>query len=193
MSLGTKCLFYESITSWKSRINMVLFIDIDFFSNSFELHICIYYSVPTRVGKSGKKKCPSGIWKIKAATCVRVFSPLKLGGNLTSKGLDTTVSLEYPSIVLSWGYSWELAWGHINPEYSVCPGQTPAYLKPPGKTPGDPWWNHRLGCKTTPHMHKGLRSCVCVRSHFSCVWLLVTLWTVAPQVSLSMGFCRQEY
>ena len=30
--------------------------------------------------------------------------------------------------------------------------------------------------------------CLCVLSHFSCVLLLATLWTVACQVPLSMGF-----
>ena len=30
-------------------------------------------------------------------------------------------------------------------------------------------------------------------SHFSCVWLFGTLWTVAHQAPLSMGFSRQEY
>ena len=30
-------------------------------------------------------------------------------------------------------------------------------------------------------------------SHFSQVWLFVTLWTVACQTPLSMGFSRQEY
>ena len=30
-------------------------------------------------------------------------------------------------------------------------------------------------------------------SHFSCVRLFVTLWTVACQAPLSMGFFRQEY
>ena len=34
---------------------------------------------------------------------------------------------------------------------------------------------------------------VCMLSHFSNVWLFVTLWTVAFQVPLSMGFSRQEY
>ena len=34
---------------------------------------------------------------------------------------------------------------------------------------------------------------VCVLSHFSCVWLFVTSWTVAHQAPLSMGFSRQEY
>ena len=29
--------------------------------------------------------------------------------------------------------------------------------------------------------------------HFSCVWLFVTLWTVACQAPLSIGFSRQEY
>ena len=35
--------------------------------------------------------------------------------------------------------------------------------------------------------------CVHVVSHFSCVWLFVTLWTIVHQVPLSMGFFRQEY
>ena len=34
--------------------------------------------------------------------------------------------------------------------------------------------------------------CVCLLSHFSRVHLFATLWTVACQVSLSMGFSRQE-
>ena len=34
---------------------------------------------------------------------------------------------------------------------------------------------------------------VCVPSHFSCVRLFATLWPVARQAPLSMGFSRQEY
>ena len=33
----------------------------------------------------------------------------------------------------------------------------------------------------------------CVLSHFSHVRLFVTLWTVARQAPLTMGFSRQEY
>ena len=33
----------------------------------------------------------------------------------------------------------------------------------------------------------------CVLSHFGCVQLFVTLWTVASQAPLSIGFFRQEY
>ena len=33
---------------------------------------------------------------------------------------------------------------------------------------------------------------VSVLSHFSCVWLCVTLWTAAGQAPLSRGFSRQE-
>ena len=33
----------------------------------------------------------------------------------------------------------------------------------------------------------------CVLSHFSHIWLFVTLYTVAHQTPLSMGFSRQEY
>ena len=36
-------------------------------------------------------------------------------------------------------------------------------------------------------------SCLCLLSHFSCVQLCATLWTVAYKASLSMGFFRQEY
>ena len=35
--------------------------------------------------------------------------------------------------------------------------------------------------------------CVCVLSCFSHVQLFVTLWTVARQAPLAMGFSRQEY
>ena len=38
-----------------------------------------------------------------------------------------------------------------------------------------------------------LRLCVCILSCFSHVWLFATLWTVACQAPLSMGFSRQEY
>ena len=38
-----------------------------------------------------------------------------------------------------------------------------------------------------------IKQCVCVLSHFSLVWLFVTLWTVGYQAPLSMGFSRQEY
>ena len=39
-----------------------------------------------------------------------------------------------------------------------------------------------------------LSCCVCVRaSHFSCVQLLVTSWTVALQTPLSMGFFEPQY
>ena len=34
--------------------------------------------------------------------------------------------------------------------------------------------------------------CCCVLRHFSCVWFLATLWTVACHSPLSMGFSRQE-
>ena len=34
---------------------------------------------------------------------------------------------------------------------------------------------------------------MCVQSHFSHVQLCATLWTVACQAPLSMGFSRQEY
>ena len=38
-----------------------------------------------------------------------------------------------------------------------------------------------------------LTSCVCVLSCFSCVQLFLTLWVIAHQAPLSMGFSKQEY
>ena len=43
------------------------------------------------------------------------------------------------------------------------------------------------------HILKLLACCVLMLSHFSCVCLFGTLWTVAHRVPLSMGFSRQEY
>ena len=33
----------------------------------------------------------------------------------------------------------------------------------------------------------------CMLSHFSCIWIFATPWTVAYQAPLTMGFSRQEY
>ena len=38
-----------------------------------------------------------------------------------------------------------------------------------------------------------MNMCVCMLSHFSCVQLFMTLWTIACEAPLSMGFSRQEY
>ena len=41
--------------------------------------------------------------------------------------------------------------------------------------------------------HQNNCACACVLSCLSCVWLFVTLWTIALLASLSMGFFRQKY
>ena len=42
------------------------------------------------------------------------------------------------------------------------------------------------------YLYLYLYSCMLL-SHFSCVWLFATPWTIAHQASLSMEFSRQEY
>ena len=42
---------------------------------------------------------------------------------------------------------------------------------------------HTIWCQNT----------VCMLSHFSCVWIFVTLWAKPSQTLLSIGFSRQEY
>ena len=44
-----------------------------------------------------------------------------------------------------------------------------------------------------PRLVNNKNMCMCTWSHFSRVWLYVTLWTVALQAPLSMEFSRQEY
>ena len=41
--------------------------------------------------------------------------------------------------------------------------------------------------------YKKVHACVCVLSRFSHVQVFATLWTIAHQAPLSMGFSRQEY
>ena len=48
-------------------------------------------------------------------------------------------------------------------------------------------------CWRAPSSHALSSICYAVLSHFSRVWLFVTLWTVAHQAPLSVGFSRQEY
>ena len=43
------------------------------------------------------------------------------------------------------------------------------------------------------HWWAGILPRACTESCFSCVWFFATLWTVACQAPLSMGFSRQEY
>ena len=61
------------------------------------------------------------------------------------------------------------------------------------------WMNLEIGMlseisqteRETSYAVTFVRSCILI--HFSCVWLFATLWTVALQAPLSMGFSRQEY
>ena len=48
-----------------------------------------------------------------------------------------------------------------------------------------PWTHTLTSLRLFPHL--------CVLSHFSCVRLFATLWTVVRQAPLTMGFSRQEY
>ena len=53
-------------------------------------------------------------------------------------------------------------------------------------------------CQITNGIFHRLRTkiftiCSCVLNHFICIRLFVTLWTLACQALLSMGFSRQEY
>ena len=56
------------------------------------------------------------------------------------------------------------------------------------------FWSFRdFSWNTHTHTHTHTHTCVCVLSRFSRIWLCATLWTIACQVPLSMGFSSQEY
>ena len=55
------------------------------------------------------------------------------------------------------------------------------------------FWEGRRQRKKATRARLNWSQGVCMLSHFSRVWLFATLWTVACQAPLSMGFSRQEY
>ena len=55
------------------------------------------------------------------------------------------------------------------------------------------WGAIAKGSKKKDFLSVAFLKNVCMISCFSCVWLFATLWTVAHQAPLSMGFSRQEY
>ena len=56
-----------------------------------------------------------------------------------------------------------------------------------------PAWSFNLRHFFSPSVFFFSHSCACMLSCFSCVWLFVTLWTIARQAPLFMGFSKQEY
>ena len=73
---------------------------------------------------------------------------------------------------------WEARW---QLEKGVCPRWGPLCLARTGTKQLQ--WDHPLRISQKRIM----------LSHFSHVWLCVTLWTIALQAPLSIGFSRQEY
>ena len=57
----------------------------------------------------------------------------------------------------------------------------------------NPWLTHCVFVLTPQGFISVFLRCVCILSLFSRVRLFATLWTVAHQAPLSMGFSRQEY
>ena len=88
------------------------------------------------------------------------------------------------TVTLDWLYNNCLYWWLLYVVWSDCI----SFVifdnhKTPKEYPDDSGSQILLPSKTTN---------VCMPSHFSHVWLFVTLWTVAHQASLSIGFSRQE-
>ena len=63
---------------------------------------------------------------------------------------------------------------------------------PPGEGKGYPLQYYGISLMLSSLSHE-VHMCACMLSHFSRVWVLMTQWTIARQVPLSLGFSRQEY
>ena len=81
----------------------------------------------------------------------------------------------------------------LTPVHRTCP-QVPPQLSPNTSlhTPL-PQLSPHTPILAEAHSRAQTRSTLCVLSHFSHIQLFVTLWAVAHQAPLSMGFSRQEY
>ena len=78
------------------------------------------------------------------------------------------------------------AWNSNSPLYLNFLNKIIANKKKKKTSILDLWWGQVL----TNHIQF---QSVCILSHFSWIQLFVTLWIVACQAPLSMGFSRQEY
>ena len=68
------------------------------------------------------------------------------------------------------------------------------YIKGPPKAPNrHPQPSYPLAEVMLRFTQEGSLVCACVFSYLSCVCLFGTLWTVACQAPLSVGFSRKEY
>ena len=107
---------------------------------------------------------------------------------------------------------WPWEWGiwslflWAGPSFSLLLLSSPWNVCPQGTNSTWSAWDLSISClrKSSPHLELkssfpicAVNSCAnvlaCMHSRFSCAWLSVTMWTIAHQVPLSMGFSRREY
>ena len=74
-----------------------------------------------------------------------------------------------------------------------CPGYTGLIAGTQGLLGRTHLYFQEEGCVTWAVSLLYAKVCACVPSHFSCVKLFATLWIVAHQAPLSIGFSRQKY
>ena len=120
----------------------------------------------TALNKTGKNPYPPKAWASLVAQSIKNLPAVQ----------ETWVQS------LGWKIPWRREWE-----------PTPVFL------PGEFHWQRSLASYTTkrPTLHKhqqtGKFMCCAVLSRFSHVWLFASLWTIAHQAPMSMGFSRQKY
>ena len=118
----------------------------------------------------------------------------------TVPGILQARTLEWVAISSSSTWKWKVK--SVSRVWLLATPWTAAYQAPPpmGFSKQEYWSGLTLPSPAQPY--KCISKCYflygnvprgCVLNYFSCVRLFVTLWTVAHQAPLSIGFSRQEY
>ena len=109
---------------------------------------------------------------------------------------QSCLTLCAPQAPLSMGFSRQEYWSGLpfpSRGYLPNPGvkpRSPALQVDslPSQTSGKPTRDYIASCESSQN-----KRFVCMLRYFHCVWPFATLWTVACQAPLPMGFSRQEY
>ena len=165
--------FYSFL--WLSNIQLCTYIHSIFVCSSIDGHLDCFHNLAVANDAAGRMKKSS-----ESVSCSVLCHSLQTHGlylpSSSVHGIFLVRTLEGIAIPCSRGSSWprDQTW------VSCTAGDSDTALT-------DSLRSEPLGKQVSIGVHACMLSC------FSCVQLFVTLWTIAHQAPLSLGFSRQEY
>ena len=116
-------------------------------------------------------------------------SYISMKDNLGEENLTSCLGIDSSFSMKSFFFFWRVLWANGLQAYlRDIVGLVPDHLNKANTAINRVMWLFWF-----PIAYKSFTYTVCILSHFSCVWLLGTLWTLPHQAALSMEFSRQEY